>query len=401
MNTGRLSSPKFFADALLLRPSTQLEGLPVQAYTGRSHQRVHRGGKTRIAEFAVLAERCRAELRDLAARVLGSSQDADDVVQEALLVAFVSLSDVAAESQTAAWLCGIVLETALRADRTRAEGTLMSTKAVSLDEKNKGSLTQIDARMNPERHYELQEMRNLASTVLEGMSEARRQVFRMCVLEELPRRQVAALLDLTPSNVKALSFLTKRALRREVSKLSNWGRECAIAHAKSARSPCGPESSAPVHPCDHQKWSMGFVEDRLARGRRIQVLTLINQDDRECLALQAGTALSGEKVAAVLDRIIAYRGAPKSITLNGGTEFVSKDMHHWLYVNRIHSDIVRPGGPFDNGYIETFNRRLRDECLSVDVFFSVAEVRRKLELWRLNYNHHLPHYLFSDRALAE
>ena len=151
----------------------------------------------------------------------------------------------------------------------------------------------------------------------------------------------------------------------------------------------------------NHKWSMDFVAQRLPDGRWIRVLTVVDQYTRECLTLFADTALSGEKVAAALDRIVALRGAPQSITVDNGTEFASKAMDIWAYTNSVHLDFIRPGRPVENGYIESFNGRLRDECLNVEVFFSLADARRKLALWLHDYNHHRPHSALADRTPAE
>jgi len=151
----------------------------------------------------------------------------------------------------------------------------------------------------------------------------------------------------------------------------------------------------------NQKWSMDFVAQRLADGRWMRVLTVVDQFTRECLALFADASLNGEKVADVLDRIVADRGAPQSITVDNGTEFASKAVDLWAYQNAVHLDFIRPGRPVENGYIESFNGRLRDECLNVEVFFSVADARHKLALWRQDYNHHRPHSSLADRTPAE
>lgn len=151
----------------------------------------------------------------------------------------------------------------------------------------------------------------------------------------------------------------------------------------------------------NQKWSMDFVAQRLADGRWIRILTVVDQFTRECLLLYADTALSGEKVAAALDAVLAGRGAPQSITVDNGTEFASKAMDHWAYQNCVHLDFIRPGRPVENGYIESFNGRLRDECLNIEVFFSLADARRKLDQFRNDYNHHRPHSSLDDRTPAE
>ena len=151
----------------------------------------------------------------------------------------------------------------------------------------------------------------------------------------------------------------------------------------------------------NHKWSMDFVLQRLPDGRWIRVLTVVDQFTRECLTLFADTALSGEKVATALDKVVALRGTPQSITVDNGTEFASKAMDLWAYKNGVHLDFIRPGKPVENGYIESFNGKLRDECLNVEVFFTLADARRKLALWRHDYNHHRPHSALADRTPNE
>ena len=131
------------------------------------------------------------------------------------------------------------------------------------------------------------------------------------------------------------------------------------------------------------------------------MLTVVDQYTRECLTLHADTALSGEKVATALDKVVAGRGTPKSITVDNGTEFASKAMDLWAYSNGVHLDFIRPGRPVENGYIESFNGKLRDECLNVEVFFTLADARRKLGLWQHDYNHHRLHSALADRTPAE
>jgi putative transposase len=151
----------------------------------------------------------------------------------------------------------------------------------------------------------------------------------------------------------------------------------------------------------NQKWSMDFVAQRLPDGRWIRVLTVVDQYTRECVTLLADNTLSGEKVATALDKALMQRGAPESITVDNGTEFTSKALDHWAYRNSVHLDFIRPGRPVENGFIESFNGKLRDECLNVEVFFNLADARRKLYLWRRDYNHERPHSALDDRTPAE
>ena len=100
----------------------------------------------------------------------------------------------------------------------------------------------------------------------------------------------------------------------------------------------------------NQKWSMDFVAQRLPDGRWLRVLTVVDQFTRECLTLFADNALSGEKVAAALDKIVILRSTPESITVDNGTEFASKAMDLWAYKNGVHLDFIRPSKPVENGY---------------------------------------------------
>jgi putative transposase len=145
---------------------------------------------------------------------------------------------------------------------------------------------------------------------------------------------------------------------------------------------------------------MDFVAARLIDGRWFRVLTVVDQFTRECVLLLADSSLTGNKVALALSEAIAERGAPASITVDNGTEFASKAMDVWAYQYRVQLDFIRPGRPTENGYIESFNGRLRDECLNVEVFFALSDVRDKLEHWRQDYNQVRPHSSLRDSAPA-
>lgn len=151
----------------------------------------------------------------------------------------------------------------------------------------------------------------------------------------------------------------------------------------------------------NQKWSMDFMSAKLVDGRWFRVLTAIDQFTRECLALVADTALNGHRVALGLSQVVAERGAPESITVDNGSEFASKAMDAWSYQYGVHLEFIRPGKPIDNGYIESFNGRLRDECLNVETFFDLSDVREQLERWRQDYNQVRPHSALDDRAPEE
>lgn len=125
---------------------------------------------------------------------------------------------------------------------------------------------------------------------------------------------------------------------------------------------------APV-PTDHeQRWSMDFVHDQLFDGRPFRVLTVVDQWSRESPVLESGFLLSGRDVVQALDRALATRTRPRSITCNHGTEFTSKALEAWAHKRGVQLNFTRPGKPTDNGQIESFNGRRRDECLSLPKF---------------------------------
>ena len=146
----------------------------------------------------------------------------------------------------------------------------------------------------------------------------------------------------------------------------------------------------------NQRWSMDFVTDRLENGRYFRTLTIVDQYTRECPALEPAHSLTAAKVAHVLDAIAVDRGYPESITVDNGTEFSSRIMDGWAYEHGVKLDFIRPGKPVDNGYIESFNGRLRDECLNTHLFWSIEDARDKLEKWRMDYNVHRPHSALAN-----
>jgi putative transposase len=164
--------------------------------------------------------------------------------------------------------------------------------------------------------------------------------------------------------------------------------------ARRARVP----ASAATRP--NEKWSMDFVAARLLDGRWFRVLTVVDQFTRECLLLLADSSLGGQKVASALSVVVAERGAPISITVDNGSEFYSRAMEAWAYQYGVQLDFIRPGRPVENSYIESFNGRLRDECLNVQVFFTLPDVRQKLEAWRQDYNQVRPHSSLHDHPPA-
>jgi putative transposase len=138
-------------------------------------------------------------------------------------------------------------------------------------------------------------------------------------------------------------------------------------------------------------WSMDFVSDELADGRRFRALTVIDLFTRECLAIDAGQSLGGHEVAATLERLRFERGLPQRIYCDNGTEFVSAAMDRWAYTNQVVLDFSRRGKPTDNATIESFNGRFREECLNVHWFASLEDAQQKIDAFRWDYNENHPH----------
>jgi putative transposase len=139
-------------------------------------------------------------------------------------------------------------------------------------------------------------------------------------------------------------------------------------------------------------WSLDFVSDATAPGRRLKLLTIVDTFTRESLAVEVDTSISGERMARVLDRVIVERSAqPQEIVLDNGPEMTSRALDQWAYERGIRLRFIAPGKPVQNCFIESFNGRLRDECLNLHWFRSVGDARQIVEAWRLDYNRARPH----------
>jgi len=136
---------------------------------------------------------------------------------------------------------------------------------------------------------------------------------------------------------------------------------------------------------------MDFVSDALFDGRRLRALTVVDAFTREALAIKVDQGIKGEQVVAVVARLALLRGAPGTIQVDNGPEFVSKALDRWAYENSVALDFSRPGKPTDNALVASFNGRLRDECLNANWFLSLADARGKIEVWRRQYNECRPY----------
>ena len=147
---------------------------------------------------------------------------------------------------------------------------------------------------------------------------------------------------------------------------------------------------APVPTGPTERWSMDFVHDARADGRPFRILTVVDQWSRLSPVLEVASRMSGRTVGEALDRVLGA-ARPRSITVDHGTEFQSRALEDWAYQRGVQLDFIRPGKPVENAFIASFNGRLRDECLNVHQFASLADAQAKIEAWRLDYNQRRPH----------
>ena len=141
----------------------------------------------------------------------------------------------------------------------------------------------------------------------------------------------------------------------------------------------------------NQRWSLDFVSDAFADGRRFRILCVIDDFSRECLATVVDTSLSGVRVARELDRIAERRGYPCMVVSDNGTELTSNAILAWQKDTQVEWHYIAPGKPMQNGFVESFNGRLRDECLNEHLFRSLRDAKQIIEDWRIDYNTHRPH----------
>lgn len=151
----------------------------------------------------------------------------------------------------------------------------------------------------------------------------------------------------------------------------------------------------------NERWAMDFVSDQFVRGGRFRVFTVIDIFTRECLSLHVARSIRSQDVATVLDRVIARRSAPTAITCDNGTEFTSNVFDEWAFLRKIQLDFIRPGKPVENAFIESFNGRLREECLSQNWFTDIDDAQAAMAAWMAEYNESRPHTSLGDLAPAD
>ena len=148
------------------------------------------------------------------------------------------------------------------------------------------------------------------------------------------------------------------------------------------------------------RWSLDFVHDQTANGRRFRILNIVDDVTRECLASIADTSISGTRVARELTALIAWRGRPGMIVSDNGTELTSNAVLAWASEHRIDWHYIQPGKPIQNAFTESFNGRMRDELLNESLFFGLSHARAEIAAWVVDYNNERPHSALGYRTPA-
>lgn len=151
----------------------------------------------------------------------------------------------------------------------------------------------------------------------------------------------------------------------------------------------------------NERWSMDFMSDALSDGRKLRLLTIVDDYSRKCHRIEVDTSIGGARVTRVLNEIAQGEGLPESITIDNGPEFIGKALDNWAYQRGVRLSFIRPGKPGDNPFIESFNGRVRDECLNENWFTSLEQARRIIEDWRMDYNNERPHTSLGDLTPEE
>jgi putative transposase len=175
----------------------------------------------------------------------------------------------------------------------------------------------------------------------------------------------------------------------------------AVRRKKRKRVSHGPRLPMELPTAPNLRWSMDFTCDQLADGRSFRTLNIVDDFSREALAIEVDASLPGLRVTRVLERLAELRGAPKAIVIDNGPEFTGRALDAWAYRHRVMLAFIQPGKPTQNAFAESFNGRFRDECLNQHWFIDIADARRRIEAWRVDYNEVRPHSSLGNRSPAE
>lgn len=245
---------------------------------------------------------------------------------------------------------------------------------------------------------------------------------RACALIGLSRSSFAYVPKLDPVNEAVMKRLKELAekrkrfgsprlhvlLRREGFKINHkrterlyyaMGLSIRIRRRKKTASTMRVEVPRPAH--RNHIWCMDFMRDGVSGGRILKVFALIDEYTRKCFRIDVDTSITGAKVVRVLSEVTACEGLPEIIIIDNGPEFISRALDEWAYSRGVKLFFISPGKPVENSYIESFNGKLRDECLNAHYFMSIYHAQQIVEDWRVDYNTERPHSSLDNQTPEE
>lgn len=250
--------------------------------------------------------------------------------------------------------------------------------------------------------------RKVAQYLQEAHEMSQRMAFRAVQLNRSSGRyrSIRSPDEALTERIKALAFVRRRfgyrriffLLRREgicVNKKKVYrlyrAAGLSVYKRKGRKKALGSRMERRIVNARNERWSLDFVSDQLVDGRRIKLMTVVDEYTRESLGIIVDRSIRGADVAKALDEIIMERGKPQEIQSDNGSEFTSNVIQAWTHRQGIAWRYIEPGKPVQNGYIESFNGRIRDECLNEHWFETLAEAKALIKTWRIDYNQRRPH----------
>lgn len=174
-----------------------------------------------------------------------------------------------------------------------------------------------------------------------------------------------------------------------------------VRRRKRKRIGAGERQALAIPTRQNERWSMDFISDALSDGRKFRSLNIVDDFNRECLAAEVDTSITGPRVVRVLERLRERRGLPQILVTDSGPEFAGQALDVWAYGQGVKLHFIEPGKPVQNAFIESFNGKMRDECLNEHWFLSLGEARETIEAWRQDYNEVRPHSALGNRTPQE
>jgi putative transposase len=174
-----------------------------------------------------------------------------------------------------------------------------------------------------------------------------------------------------------------------------------VRKRKKRRQTAAPRIVVPAPTQPNKRWSIDFVSDALADGRKFRCLTIVDDFSRESPAIFVERSIPGHRVAQILDGLGGARGLPETIVCDNGPEFSGSALDAWAHERGVKIAFIRPGKPVENAYIESFNGKFRDECLNEHWFVSLRDAQEKIERWRMDYNRNRPHSSLGNLSPEE